>query len=301
MKHKCELSNPIKVCKGTLQGGLSSPFIFTLFYQEMVKSLAECTGGININGASFNLFVYTDDILLTSLTATGLQTMINVADKYITDHGLRFNPSKTECTIFDKCHLDPPPEWRLGGTHLLQTNSVNYLGVTLSHWKPHEHVDKRIIACRRAYFALQGAGVNNAVADVDALSYIWNAAIRHILTYGINCINILAGDLEKIEKIQSRLLKAGMGIHKFCRSSPILKALNVSKIDNVIETSSLKVISAIFSNSSRAKIFYCYLLKKHRCDKLRNHTDLIARVRTICSQCTSFHQIIHYAGRRILW
>ena len=90
--------------------------------------------------------------------------------------------------------------------------------------------------------------------------------------------------LKKMENIQSRLLKAGIGIYKFYRSSPILKALTVSKIDNVIETSSLKLISVIFSNSSRAKTFYCYLLKKHCCDKLRNHTDLIARVRTICSK-----------------
>ena len=115
IKHKCELSNPIKVCKDTRQGGLSPPFIFTLFYQEMIESLAECTGGIKINGTSYNLFVYTDDILLTSLTATGLQTMINVADKYITDHGLRFNPSKTECTIFDKCHLSTT--WMETGWH----------------------------------------------------------------------------------------------------------------------------------------------------------------------------------------
>ena len=97
----------------------------------MVEYLAKCTVGIKINGTSYNLFVYADDILLANLTATFLQTMINVADKYITDHGLRFNPSKTECTIFGKCHLDPPPEWRLGGTNLVQTNSVNYLGVTL--------------------------------------------------------------------------------------------------------------------------------------------------------------------------
>ena len=56
--------------------------------------------------------MYADDILLTSLTATGLQNMINVADNYITGHDLRFNSSKIECTIFDKCQLDPPPEWR---------------------------------------------------------------------------------------------------------------------------------------------------------------------------------------------
>ena len=118
------MSNTIKVCKDTRQGGLSSPFLFNL-----LESLAECNGGIKINCTSYNLFVYADDIFLTSLPATGLQTMINVEDKYITDHGLRFNPLKTECTIFGKCHLDPPPEWRLGGTHLVQTNSVNYLDV----------------------------------------------------------------------------------------------------------------------------------------------------------------------------
>ena len=77
------MTNPIKVCKGTLQGGLSFLFLFNLFYQEMVESLAECTGGIKINGTSYNLFVYADDILLARLTATGLQTLINVADKYI--------------------------------------------------------------------------------------------------------------------------------------------------------------------------------------------------------------------------
>ena len=88
----------------------------------------------------------------------------------------------------------------------------NYFGVTLLHCKPREHVDKRIIACRRAYFALQGAGFTNTVTDVDAISYIWKAAIhvRPVLTYGINSFNIFAGDLE------------------FCRSLPILKALNVS-------------------------------------------------------------------------
>ena len=32
------------------------------------------------------------------------------------------------------------------------------------------------------------------------LVIIWKAAIRPILTYGINCINVSAGDLDKMEK-----------------------------------------------------------------------------------------------------
>ena len=71
-----------------------------------------------------------------------------------------------------------------------------------------------MIACRRAYFSLQGAGFNKTLTHVVSLSYIWKPAIRSILTYGINCINVSAGDLEKMEKLQSKLLKAGIGIHK---------------------------------------------------------------------------------------
>jgi hypothetical protein len=126
------LSEPIKVCKGTRQGGLSSPFLFNLFYQDLINELSQCTGGININNISFNVFCYADDLLLAILTCSGLQFMIDVANKYITTHGLRFNPSKTECAIFCKCYLDPHPEWLLNGEKLQESNSVNYLGVTLS-------------------------------------------------------------------------------------------------------------------------------------------------------------------------
>jgi hypothetical protein len=61
-------------------------------------------------------FCYADDLLLTSLTATGLQCLINVANKYITKHGLRFHPDKTECSMFGPCHLEPRPIWNINET-----------------------------------------------------------------------------------------------------------------------------------------------------------------------------------------
>ena len=75
--------------------------------------------------------------MVTCLTVSGRQIMIEFADKYITDCDLRFLPLKTQCIIglFGKCHLEP--EWRRGGVTLTQTNIINYLGVTLSHSKPH--------------------------------------------------------------------------------------------------------------------------------------------------------------------
>jgi hypothetical protein len=67
---------------------------------------------------SFNAFNYADDILLASLTVTRLQRLIDVAQRYISDHGLLFNPSKTICSVFGKCTLEPKPVFYLDGVDL---------------------------------------------------------------------------------------------------------------------------------------------------------------------------------------
>ena len=38
---------------------------------------------------------YADDILIISTAVTGLQKMLNAAVQYVSDHGLRLNPSET--------------------------------------------------------------------------------------------------------------------------------------------------------------------------------------------------------------
>ena len=55
------------------------------------------------------IFCYSDDLMLASLIFSGLQHLINAVNKNITEHRLRFNPSKTECTIFGNYTLDPHP------------------------------------------------------------------------------------------------------------------------------------------------------------------------------------------------
>jgi len=79
--------------------------------------------------------------MLASSTFSGLQHLIDVANKYITEHGLRFNPSKV--------NLDPRPEWMLNNLKLKESDSVNYLGVSLYHAKPNVHLVNIINAYRR--------------------------------------------------------------------------------------------------------------------------------------------------------
>ena len=76
---------------------------------------------------------------------------------------------------------------------------------------------------------MQGAGLCNNITDADAIAYLWNGAIRPVLTYVINCIHFSKTCLSHMETLQTKLLKAGIGVHKCSRSSPVLKALNIKK------------------------------------------------------------------------
>ncbi len=82
------LSQPIKISKGTRQAGLSSPFIFNIFYQEMIENLPAMSAGVKIGSKSYSVFCYADDVLLLNVTPKGLQNLIDAANNYVSHNGL---------------------------------------------------------------------------------------------------------------------------------------------------------------------------------------------------------------------
>ena len=152
------LRRSIKVSIGTRQGGLTSPMLFNVLYQELVHLLSTCYSEITINNETYNVFCYADDIILASLSIAGLQQLIDTARSFIKAEGLNFNPSKTVCTIFGKHHLTTAPKWILNDTILTGEKQVKYLGSILSN-NPADHVESRCKSARKAFYALQSAGL----------------------------------------------------------------------------------------------------------------------------------------------
>ena len=128
---------------------------------------------------------------------------------------------------------------------------------------------------------MQGAGFCNGITDIDTLAYVWNAAIRPVLTYGINCTHVSKSCRADMEKIQTKLLKTGIGVHKWCRSSPNLNALKMHKIKTTLDLGTLMARSMLCC-VSRARSFYMYVMNMHNSGLLRGHGDLFSRVRAIC-------------------
>ena len=132
------------------------PFLIQFVLRGLIRLLSDCGGGIKINNDSYNVFCYADDLILTSLSVIGLQKLIDKARKYITNHGINFNPSKT---------------WNLDGKPLGEQKTVTYLGTSLSE-NTNDHVNARVQSGRRAFYGLQSVGLctNGVTPDATALN-----------------------------------------------------------------------------------------------------------------------------------
>ena len=264
---------------GKRQGGISFPLLFNIFYQELVDALSKCPGGISINNDSFNVFCYADDLILTSLSVTGLQELIDTASSYIIAHGLKFNASKTICTSLGAKHFETTPEWHLNGSVLREEAAVTYLGTVLSN-NPKLHFDTRIKSATRAFYGLQCAGLCAGGVAPTVSAHMFNVTIQPILTYGCTTMNFTLSSVKELDKVQAKLLKSALGLPKFCHNTPLLQALKVKKIDNLLQVQQLSLIRNALLNKSKARTFYLHMFK-HR----TSHTDknLLSRCLEICN------------------
>ena len=231
--------------------------------------------GITINNKHFNAFCYADDVLLTSLTPNGLQRLIHYANVYISGHGLRFNPLKTKCITLGKSQCLLQPRFMLNGVQLEQCDTIQYLGAILSN-NPHDHVQARIQACRRAFYSLQGAGLCVGGANHKVISKIWNMVLRPILLYATQCYQLTKSDLRELEMTQARLLKAALGLKNHCRNTELLRSLKVQRISTSIELSHIDMLKSCLLGNSSANVFYSYFISKMSCGR-PVHNSLASR------------------------
>ena len=283
-------SKDVDVNIDTRQGRLSSLLLSNIFYQGLIYKLSsQHYGIISISMEYYTVFCYADNLILTSLAVTGLQSLLDISRDYITSHGLSFNPPKTTCTTFGTTHHAVKPRWNLNREKLKQDDAVTYLGTCLSN-QTRDHIDSRITAAKRAFYGLQGAGLCARGANPFAIAHIYNTVIQPILTYGCSTLNLKHTDINELERVQASLTKSALGLPKYSRNTPILGALNIKKISKIIDERHLSLTKAALHNTSKSRTFYLHIMHKCHNYHMNKHVNLLQRSVIICS---SNHILLH--------
>ena len=215
---------------------------------------------------------------LTSLTVSGLQKLIDTANKYVKNHGLRFNPTKTSCTIQGKLLFTVQPQWYIDECLLTTKTNLNYLGSIVGNNCGADHILSRLSACRKSFYALQGAGLCQEGLNIKTAMYVWSVTSMKSLLYGCETLFITETKRHELDVLQGKLLKCIVGIGPQYRTSPLLKALKICKSSVHIDFNSLILLKNIFNNDSAARKIYIDML--HHNNKCKN--ILSTRVSNIC-------------------
>ena len=218
--------------------------------------------------------------MLASTTASGLQSLIDCADNYITRHGLRFNPSKTKCIIYGANPFIYDPKWHIQGTELQVCSTINYLGSVIGNTGKDDHINARLSSCRKAFFSLQGAGLCSQGLSIETATHVFNATCKSILLYACKGMYLTNKNRKELDKLQGKLKKSIVGLNSRYRTSPLLNALNINSISDVIDFNNVCLLNNIIKTESGARKFYCLMIwKQVSCKYL-----LTSRVSNICKR-----------------
>ena len=103
-------------------------FLFAVYVDDLISSLRQCGGGVNIGYLFVGCIVYADNIALQSLSFSGLQKLMHVCEEYGILWDIKFNPAKSQVTCFGPgsksfCAI------HLNGSAITVADKVKYLGV----------------------------------------------------------------------------------------------------------------------------------------------------------------------------
>ena len=113
----------------------------------------------------------------------------------------------------------------------------------------------------------------NPVVSLD----IYNMAVRCVLVYGCSCLYISNVNLKKLDKCQSRIIKQCFGLSQFARTTPLLKATEISTISATVYIQSLDLLKSCVLIDSVAHDLYSFILHRD------NNRTLAGRVAEYCN------------------
>jgi len=278
-RHLDKTEIPIK--RGVRQGALTSPLLFNVFYRELIDTLSRHDAGVVVGKHKYNVFNYADDVLLASTTVGGLQSLIDSAAEMVSNDGLSFNPAKTVCTTFGRNIYKSDPSWHLNGAKLQNEENIKYLGAIIGTKGSQRHAQERISAAHRSFYALQSVGLHKDGVSPQTSGYIHKSVISPCLTYGCNAIYMNKRELHDINSCQGKLIKANLGLYYSSRTTPLLQALNITSVADIIDKETISLFRRCFISDSAARTFYSDMLLSPRQYTPKTLTD---RVKIACNK-----------------
>ena len=122
------MSDQFTALNGVRQGGVLSPILFSVYFDELMTRLKQQPAGCKIGSYFMGAICYADDVTLLCPSLRGLQKMLDVCEQFGSEYNVLFNSKKTVCCHFGSKAKTDDFSVSLNGAKLRWDSCVKHLG-----------------------------------------------------------------------------------------------------------------------------------------------------------------------------
>jgi hypothetical protein len=241
-------SNSFGINAGVRQGGILSPFLFNVFIDSMIESLAKSGHGIHINGAFLGCIVYADDLLLISNTVHDMQCMLDICALQAVDLNLKFNVDKSTAMRIGTRFKMKCVDLVLCGRSLNYVTQMSYLGVTLKSGRTCSFEYNAVKSSFYRSFNAIYSHSKHGNSELTTAFLLSNVCIP-ILTYALEATGPNHSAFRSLDCAIDNTLRKIFGICEFNNVNNVRCLLKLQSIEHRYRLSTLKFIKSFMVKS----------------------------------------------------
>ena len=125
-------SDLFNVPNGVRQGGILSPYLFTVYVDDLSNMLNSSGIGCHIHNCCTIHMFYADDVCVIAPSPSGLQALLNICAKFGFENYIKYNPIKSIYMVIKPrgFHLKCPDIY-MNNNKLVFVEKTKYLGVMI--------------------------------------------------------------------------------------------------------------------------------------------------------------------------
>ena len=124
------------------------------------------------------------------------------------------------------------------------------------------HVDNRLNKCRLSFYGLNSIGMSYPGAAPEVQDHFYKSICQPVLTYSMECMSYSKDQFRRMESTQGCLIKQCLGLFKRTHNTAIVKALNIGKVQHIVNRNVLNLYHRIFKIKSPARSLMQFLLAR---------------------------------------